>query len=371
MNSRLSSTDVKRLMSDPSADLRVETAEKVAGEFNARGLKESERHIAEDIFRHLMKDAEVRVREALSAQLKNCPDVPHDVAAALAKDVDSVALPMLRFSEVLSDDDLIEILQSQGPEKQVAIAQRPSLSTAVSGAVIETNNDTAVARLVANEGAALDGEAFEKLMDQYGDDEAVAEGLARRADLPPVIAEQLVSAVTEQIEAYVTAKTNLPGDQVSNLILRARERATVGLLGPGSTDEELLQLVERLHVNGRLSPSLVLRALCMGDIGFFEAAMAQLSSIPVQNARLLIHDKGLLGLESVYLRSGLPEALFPAIRVAVEISGETDYDGAPNDRERHLGRMLERILTQCEDPSERLGDEDIEYLIHKLQQVAA
>ena len=180
MNSKLSSTDVQRLMSNPSADIRVETAEKIAGEFNARSLNESERHIAEDIFRHLIKDAEVRVREALSAQLKSCPDVPHDVAATLAKDVDSVALPILRFSEVLSDDDLIEILQNQEPEKQIAIAQRRSLSTAVSGAVIDTNNDTAVARLVANEGAALDGEAFERLMDQYGDDEAVAGVITRR-----------------------------------------------------------------------------------------------------------------------------------------------------------------------------------------------
>lgn len=371
MTSRLSSRDVERLMTKPSAEIRVETAEKVAEDFSSRDLSQSERRIAEDIFRHLMKDAEVRVREALSVQLKSCPDVPHDVAAALGRDVDSVALPMLRFSEVLTDADLIEILQEQGPEKQIAIAQRTSLSTAVSGAVIETNNDLAVARLAANEGAAIDDAAFEKLMERSAADESIAEGLARRTDLPPAMAERLVGAVTEQIESYLTAKANLPSDQVSNLILRARERATVGLLSDGSTEEELLQLVERLHVNGRLSSSLILRALCMGDIGFFEAAMAQLASVPIQNARLLIHDKGPLGLESVYLRTGLSEALFPAIRVAVEISRETEYDGAPNDRERHLGRMLERILTQCEDPSERLGDEDIEYLIHKLQQVAA
>ena len=214
MNSKLSSTDVKRVMTNPSADARVETVEKVAGEFNARALNESEKHIAEDIFRHLMKDAEVRVREALSAQLKSCPDVPHDVAAALAKDVDSVALPMLRFSEVLNDDDLIEILQNQGPEKQIAIAQRASLSTAVSGAVIETSNDTAVARLVANEGAALDGAALERLMDQYGADEARA-NLLRALELDPEEPAILDSMDTAWARSYTCWIIGLP-------IIRAR-----------------------------------------------------------------------------------------------------------------------------------------------------
>jgi len=158
---------------------------------------------------------------------------------------------------------------------------------------------------------------------------------------------------------------------VSNLILQARERATVGLISDGSSDDELEQMVERLHENGRLTPSLILRALCMGDMNFYEVAMARLAGVPVQNARVLIHDKGTLGLESVYLRAGLPDALFSAFRAAIDVAAETDYDGGANDRARYIERMLERVLTQCEDPSERLGEDDIEYLINKLQELAA
>ena len=80
--------------------------------------------MAEDIFRIMGKDTEVRVREALSQNLKEKPNVPHDIAVSLAKDVDSVSLPVLQFSEVLSDADLIEIVRSQDPAKPVAIAQR-------------------------------------------------------------------------------------------------------------------------------------------------------------------------------------------------------------------------------------------------------
>ena len=108
--------------------------------------------MAEDIFRIMGKDTEVRVREALSQNLKENPNVPHDIAVSLAKDVDSVSLPVLQFSEVLSDADLIEIVRSQDPAKPVAIAQRSSVSEFVSSVLVDTENSDVVMSLVSNEG---------------------------------------------------------------------------------------------------------------------------------------------------------------------------------------------------------------------------
>lgn len=110
---KLSEQDVNRLLADPSGEARAEMAAKIAADFDAGELTGSERKMAEDIFRLMVKDAEVRVREALSQNLKENPTVPHDVAMSLARDVDSVALPVLQFSEALSDEDLIEIVRSQ------------------------------------------------------------------------------------------------------------------------------------------------------------------------------------------------------------------------------------------------------------------
>ncbi len=125
---RLTQADVERLLTDSSPDTRARTTAKIAAQFDARTLSPAERRIAEDIFRTLVKDTGILVREALSAHLKSTPDLPHDVALALAKDVDSVALPMLKFSEVLTEEDLIEIVRGQESAKQVAIAQRPTVT---------------------------------------------------------------------------------------------------------------------------------------------------------------------------------------------------------------------------------------------------
>jgi uncharacterized protein (DUF2336 family) len=368
---RLTQADVARLLDDSSPRARAQTTAKIAAEFDAASLSEAERQIAEQIFRTLVKDTEVLVREALSAHLKSTPELPHDVALALARDVDSVALPVLKFSEVLTDDDLIGIVRGQEPAKQVAIAQRSGVSEAVSDALVETGNEAAVAQLVGNEGAELSEGALDRVIEDFKDSTSVSDSLARRPNLPPIIAERVVSALTERLQAYLVSKHDVSADVASTLIFQARERATVTLIDYGSSEAELENLIDQLHHKERLTPSLLLRALCVGDLNFFERAMSKLTDLPLQNVRILIHDKGMLGLEPLYLRARMPKSLFPAFRAAISLVVETDYDGGRNERQRYVEKIMERMLTKFEDPATRIAADDIEYLMAKLQQIAA
>lgn len=374
MTGSLSQEDVARLMADPSPSVRAETTSKIATQYDQRHprMSDSERKIAEEIFRKLTQDAEIRVREALAANLKTTSDLPHDLALTLARDVDSVALPVLKFSEVLTDEDLINIVRGENAgTKQVIIAQRATVSGAVADALIETGNETAVARLVANEGAELSEDALDRVLSEYEDSEAVSDSLSRRPSLPASISEQLVSAMTEKLQGYLVSKHNLTPDAASNLVLQTRERATVSLLSRGSSDAELEELVFQLYTNGRLTTSLIIRALCVGDMPFFEAAMARLANVPLKNARKLIHDEGGLGLSSLYEKAKMPARLLTAVAAAVRILDEEDYDGGRNDRERFVSRIIERLLTQFEDPSSTMTKDDIDYLMAKLHQLAA
>ena len=374
MTGSLSQEDVARLMADPSPDVRAQTTSKIAAQYDRKypRMTEAERKLAEEIFRRMARDAEILVREALAANLKSTPDLPHDLAVALAKDVDSVSLPILKYSEVLTDEDLIDIVRSENAAaKQVAIAQRASVSTAVADALIDTGNETAVARLVANEGAELSESALGRVITDYTGSEAVAESMARRPSLPPAISEHLVSAMAKKLEGYLVSKHDLPADAAANLILQTRERATISLLSRGATGADLEELVFQIHVNGRLTPTLIIRALCVGDMAFFEAAVARLSGVPLKNAQKLIHDGGDLGLRSIYEKAGMPERLFSAVRAAVQIFAEGEYDGGRNARERFVTRIIERLLTQFEDPASKMTQDDIDYLMNKLRQLAA
>jgi uncharacterized protein (DUF2336 family) len=217
----------------------------------------------------------------------------------------------------------------------------------------------------------LSEDAFERVIDNYNESTSVADSLARRPNLPPAISERVVSALSERLQAYLVAEHDVSPDIASTLILQARERATATLIDYGSNDADLESLIEQLDRKGRLTPSLLLRVLCVGDLNFFERAMSKLTNLPLPNVRILIHDKGMLGLEPLYTRAGLPQGLYPAFRAAVSLVVETDYDGGPNDRRRYVERIMERMLTKFEDPTVCIAPDDIEYLMAKLRQLAA
>jgi uncharacterized protein (DUF2336 family) len=369
MNASLTRADVEKLMCDPRPETRAGTIGKIASNFGSGGFSDSERRLAEEIFRIMARDVEVQVREALSVHLKECPQVPHDVALSLAKDVESVAIPVIEFSQVLTDDDLVEIINASDAAKQSAVARREAVSERVSDALVDTRNEDVVATLMGNAGAEISDQSFEKAIDHFGRNEKVSECIVHRAKLPIGIAERLVSMVSDKLKEHLATHHKLSPDVATDLILGMRERATLSLIRPGAQSGDVEELVQQLHENSRLTPSIILRALCMGDMAFFEAALARRAGVSVVNARLLIYDEGQLGLNSVYKRALLPDALLPAVRMAVEVAEETGYDGRENDRERFTKRMIERVLTQFEDMD--IGSDNLEYLLAKLNGFAS
>ena len=90
--------------------------------------------------------------------------------------------------------------------------------------------------------------------------------------------------------------------------------------------------------------------------------MARLAGISEINVHILISDSGNLGFHELYRKAHLPDTLYPAIRVAVNVAREMTYDGETNDRRRFRSRMIERFLTQFEG----LEDSNFEYLLSRM-----
>lgn len=366
MSDHLSKDDVARLLAEPSSANRAELAAKVARQFDPETLTAAERRLAEDIIRMMAHDAVVRVRQSLAENLKSNPGLPREVALTLANDVEAVALPILSVSKVLTDEDLIELVRASNDEaKQAAIARRETVSGSVADALIENAGETAVAALVANEGAELAEPQLGRVVDRFGDSAVVQEPLVKRPKLPVTIAERLVAVVSDNLRSYLVTHHELSEEMASDVILRSRERATVTLLDGRNDQEALDRLVAQLSRSGRLTPSLLLRALCTGDVAFFETALSHMARVPLTNARLLIHDSGRLGLKSIYEKAKMPAALLTACRIALDVLHETPYDGEDRDVERHQRRVIERILTQYEE----MASEDLEYLLGKMGDV--
>jgi uncharacterized protein (DUF2336 family) len=362
-NTKLSQADVARLLANPAPEARAEVAAKLGSDLDNPTLSDAELVLAQEIIRVLAKDVAVTVRETLSHSLRKAQRLPKDVAVQLAKDVEQVSLPVLEDCLVLTDDDLLSLIKDDAASeaKWTAIAKRPAVSTALADALVDKGSEHVVATLVGNRGAQISDEGLIKVVERFGDSAAVQEPLVKRDKLPVTVAEKLVVRVSEKLKEYLVTHHELSPAMAADMILQSREQATINLVSQ-SGDADVEKLVHQLYRNKRLTPSLVLRALCTGDMPFFEAALATMANVPLVNARILIHDAGRLGLKSLYDKSGLPPRLLSAVRVAIEVVHETELDGGERDIERYRCRVIERILTQFED----MQAEDIDYLIDKL-----
>ena len=351
--SALTQDDIRTLVRGVTADERAIAAHKLCRRIDA-GVGEEDREAAAEVLRLMALDAAELVRRALAVTLKTSRALPRDVAVRLAHDVESVATPVLTFSPVLTDEDLAAIVALPDAVKQLAVARRPALSEAVTTALVRHAGEEAVKTACANDNARFSEDALGSAMDRFAQSDALAGAMALRKILPPAICERLVSRVSEAVRQQLVDRHQLSPETALTIAIGARERATV----------DLVDFTAHLHVEGRLTASLLLRALANGHMSFFEWGMAELSAVAHHRAWMMIHDAGPLGLKAIYSRAALPEGLYPAFRVAVDTYHALQQEGGDFDLRRFQQRMLERFLTQETAPAE-----EVDYLLDRIDRL--
>lgn len=362
----LTDEDIRTLVKGATPDERAMAAQKICRTLDRGDLSDEDRRRASEILRVMAADAAELVRRAMSITLKESPILPRDVALRLAEDVDSVCLPVLSFSPVFTDDDLAEIVRLGGAVQQVAIAKRPCLSQRVTGAIAEHGVERAVEAACANDRADFSESSFKRVLDRFETSERVLSAVAYRQVLPMSITERLIEMVGDQVRDHILSCHEISPEKAIELVLGAKERATIDLVDQAGRTADVKSFVAHLHKHERLTASLLLRALAHGHMTFFEWGVAELSGVPHHRTWLMIHDAGPLGLRAIYERAGLPARLFTAFRAAVDTFHSMEMDGGSRDQTRFQECMIQRFLTQQQSG----GREDADYLLDRMDRLA-
>lgn len=359
---QLTNDDINRLMKGETPEARASVAHRLCRRISLDVLTEAEKSHAKEIMAILADDAADLVRRTMAVTLRSSPVLPREIALKLAQDIESVAIPVLEHSPAFTEDDLIELVLASTSAKQAAVAAREEITGPLTEVISEHGAHDAVQILSGNAGAEWTDKAYENALGRFADDDGIKGALISRDHIPVHIAEKMVALVSGQMFDMLVNKHELPAQMAIDLASGARERATVDLVEQAGRTNDLPRFVSQLNLNGRLSHSLIMRALCIGHMSFVEHALAELSGVPHQRVWLMIHDAGPLGLQAVFDRAGLPRKMLPAFRAAVAVFHETSYDGGSNDRARFRMRMIERVLTQFQ----AIPKEDLDYLLDKL-----
>ncbi len=354
---------MRLLANNSSPGVRADVATKIARGLVAKSFTESESAIAMDILRILAVDMEVSVRKSLSESLCDSQIAPHDVIMRLANDVAEVAVPVLQYSYVLSEDELIQIVRStREVVKLSAIARRETISLELSEVLADTGEQKVLHTLLHNRGAYLADGMIEKRWDMLTGNPSLLEALVQRGGLSVSIAEKLFAIVTDEMKQHLARNYRLPMTLVEHNVEDIREWNTLGMLMPDNdehrSEQEIESLVHQLYTSNRLTYSLIIRSLCTGDLSFFEAALARLAGVPRANARMLMFDSGPLGFRAFYKKAHMPEGFYDAIRLLIRISLELTQYGRVR-REDFRQRVVAKIRSEGYDES----IENMQYLL--------
>lgn len=360
----LTQKDVDLLMQNPAPEVRSQTARKVSVQYLG-GIGENEKKIAEDIFRLIANDVEISVRKELSESLKKCPFLPYDIVQKIVSDVAIVACPMIQYSTLLTEQDLIEIIKTNDDDKQVAVACREEVPYRISEMLIEEASERPVVSLISNEKADISDYAYQRLIERFKENKNIQRPLLMRSHIPVRIFEKLINVVSDTLKKQLLMRRDLPEPLVTAIVSQTREKAILSL-SEASTEDEVRTLI--IHLNGvnRLTPNLILRAACVGDMKFFEYALAMRAGVPIRNARVLIYDSGQMGLERLYEEANLPQEMYPAIQLAVKTYREMMEETEDGYRDHFCRRLVERLLILFDENDIQLDSVDMNYFLQKI-----
>lgn len=362
----LSKKDVEKLSHDLSVENKALTAQKVSAYYDGKDISEKGRKLAEDIFRIMVEDVQVKVREVLSESLKNCKSIPRDIVLKLINDQESVAVPFIKYYDNLTDEDLITIIEAQNVSKQKAVALRKGLSADVSQYIVDKCSEDVVGVLISNETANLREQTYDSIISKYPNSENIKKNLVYRSELPTSVIEKIVNSLSEDLQKRLIITHNLPNDIATDIVEQVKEKTTLKISEEYSTDKQIEELVHQLYTSNHLTPSLVVRSICMGDLKFFEYALVYLSNTPLLEVRKILYNLQVdFMIRNLLRKAFIPKSMFPAVFSALNVIKDIRFGCQKSDRASFVHKVIERILS-LNSTSEELSDEDVNYLISKI-----
>ena len=310
-NPRAPAQTDRKLADDADEGVRTELARKIGRLLPnlSKAANKKVRALTFETLQCLAEDELPRVRQILAEEVKELDCVPKAVALKLARDIECVAAPILEYSPLLSDADLVEIITSaQARHALIAIARRQPLSATVSDAIAKVMDIPSVAELLKNANARIRQKTMDKIIDQA---ERIREWhgpLVLRHDLSQRAVRRIASFVSTALIEALAARNNLDEDTCLHLRLKMQER-----LDSDADFGNAAAVVAARHETGTLDDRFVITAVQDGQRDLVIHALARLAAVPSDVVDKILDSRLAKPVTALVWRAGL------SMRVAFKI----------------------------------------------------
>jgi uncharacterized protein (DUF2336 family) len=298
------------LVRDPDEAVRADLADKVARLLPGlpKDAQDQVRERVVEMVEALARDSAVRVRQMVAEALKDVTDAPPDVIKRLARDAElAVSRPVLRFSPLLTDQDLLDIIAG-GPVTGalVAIAERADVSAAISDAIVGTDEEPAVAALLANPSAQIREETLDLIVDRAPARPSWHAPLVARPVLPSRAARRIASFIAEALLKKLQKRTDLDPEAKAAVASEVRKRlddeASKDEREDGDSPEAQ---AKKMFAAGELDEDTISFALSEGKRAFVLTSLALKSKIKPEIVDKILSARSAKGVMALAWKSGM------------------------------------------------------------------
>jgi len=303
----------------------------------------------------LARDQITKVRKILSDTLKDIANAPPEVIKQLALDSEiTVSSPVLEFSPVLTDDDLIEIIQA-GPASGGlnAISKRQNVAEVVADAIVETDDIHAIADLLGNDTAQIREETLDDLINRSDKVELWQAPLVSRPKLPSGAASRLANFVAENLLETLTGRHDMDAATLEAVKSTVHQRLGASGGNPNDSRKQAVFLKDessdvvamRMQAAGTLDSVAIEDGIKRGDEAFVAAAIALVASIDDSLVKKILSSQNPKAIVSLAWKTHLP------MSVAIQL-------------QQRVGRVPpDKILQGGEAETYPLSDEEMDFQI--------
>ncbi len=276
-------TDLELAVRSGSSDKRVTALRQVTDLFlhDSDRLNDEQVKVFDTVLCLLASRIENQALAELSERLAPVDNAPTEVVRRLARDDEiGVAGPVLSESTRLTTKDLSDVARTQGHAHLLAISGRESLEEAVTDLLVERGNRDVFHKLAGNSGARFSETGYGALVQKAEGDDALAEKVGQRVDIPVHLHRQLMLRATEAVRAKLLPLASPQArDEISRAVAKATDVVAAETEKPRQTLAE--HIVRVMHSEGKLNDAAVSNFANRGKFEEVVAGVAVLCSAPL------------------------------------------------------------------------------------------
>lgn len=229
----------------------------------------------------LAQDQTAKIRALLAEALKDVAGAPPHVINRLARDQNiTVAEPVLRYSPVLTTDDLLEIIADNPISGALsAISKRSEVEEPVSDAIAVTDDIQAIADLLANPNAQIRESTLDSIVERSVDISLWHAPLITRPKLSNRTAVKIAKIVADDMLQSFLTRVDLDPDTINEVRAVVERRLSEENSTEDDREESPLDEASRLAAEGGLDQQAIVAAMAKRDRPLVRACLAVKSGL--------------------------------------------------------------------------------------------